>query len=155
MHLNLYPNPTMRRNVEELYSLLIKFYHRTLRWYSAGPLKHLVQSFIKPYSLEFADILAQMNTRARSIDSLAVAMGHQELRAVFQLIKGGLEEQIRFRSEFEKIWPTLTNIQRVQGQTGKRIEDIQQLIICKPAILAIAFLENLTGRKVIKERTPR
>lgn len=138
IHLSLYPTAMMKRNVEELYALLIKFYHRTLRWYSAGPLKHLVKSLTRPYSLEFADILRQMDTRARLIDSLAIAMAHDELRAMFNLLSGGLEEQKRFRDEFANIWPTLAQMQDAQSQTGKQIESVRELIICKPLFHQLA-----------------
>jgi hypothetical protein len=121
----------MRRNVEELYALLIKFYHRTLRWYSAGPLKHLVKSLTRPHSLEFADIVAQIETRARFIDKWAVAMAHDELRTMLQLVKGGLEEQKRFRTELERILPVLSSIHGEQHQTGKQVEVVHQLILGK------------------------
>jgi hypothetical protein len=130
MHLNLYPSELLKENVEELYALLIKFYQRALRWYSAGPLKHLMKSFTRPYNLEFADIVAQVNVRARLVDDFAVAMAHRELRALHNLVHETYEAQKGLRCDFNKIWPALASIQSVQSITSKQIQNMQDAMTC-------------------------
>lgn len=72
-----------------------------------------------------------METRARSIDNWAVAMAHDELRTMLQLVKGGLEEQKRLRTELERVLPVLSSIHGEQHRTEKQVDVIHQLILGK------------------------
>lgn len=129
VHLELYPTAAMKRNLDELYMLLIEFYRRTLDWYSAGPLKHVVRSFTAPYSLRFADIVAQMKAKASFIDDLTTTMAYSELRAMHELLQSSSGEQKRLRNDFDRFAAVLLSVQDAQSQTGKQIESMQQMII--------------------------
>lgn len=116
------------------YALLLLFYQRALRWYSAGRFMHAVKSLSKPYRLEFADIVEQMNERARSIERLGAAMAHNELRTMYQLVGQCLDEQKHLRHEQSKIAPALDHIQVLQNQTGSLLQNMENLMICMPRL---------------------
>ena len=140
LHLVLYPTEEMKRAVEELYAVLISFYQRALHWYQANRLKHVARALFKPFRLEFGDLVERINTQARSIESLAITMAHQEIRSIYVLVQECLSQQKAFRFEQSKVTPMITDAQQLQTQTLQLLVSMQQMLICKSA--ATAALAN-------------
>lgn len=129
MNLYLYPTDAMKQNVEELYALLLYFFDLALDWYSASRTSHVLRS-IKPYSLKFADVQAQIDSRSRSIDLLATTMAQNELRDLHDLVKASAKERQCFHDAFQQLWPILASVQTAQRRSELKIEGIQDLVIC-------------------------
>ncbi|KAL9089774.1 MAG: hypothetical protein Q9165_005568 [Trypethelium subeluteriae] len=131
LHLVLYPTAEMKRAVEELYALLISFYQRALRWYQATKLRHVTRALLKPYRLEFGDLVERINSQARSIESLAITMAHQEIRSIYTLVQECLSGQKALRLEQNKVTPMMADAQQLQTQTLQLLISMQQMLLCK------------------------
>ncbi|KAF2231974.1 hypothetical protein EV356DRAFT_518019 [Viridothelium virens] len=129
LHLVLYPTAEMKRVVEELYALLMLFYQRALRWYQASRLKHIARALIKPFRLEFGDLIERINSQARLIESLAITMAHQEIRSIYALVQDCLSEQKALRLEQNKVTPVMTEAQQLQTQTLQLLISMQQMLL--------------------------
>ena len=138
VHLHLYPTEAMKCAVEDLYALLISFYQRALRWYEARPIKRAIRTIIKPYPLQFQDIVEGIQNRVREVESQAIAMAHKEIREVYVLVKECCTaqnmmraEQSAVHSERGQLASTMHGIEESKLQTNARLRDLEQLLTCK------------------------
>ncbi|KAI9662250.1 MAG: hypothetical protein M1821_008416 [Bathelium mastoideum] len=129
LQLVLYPTEEMKRVVEELYALLILFYQRALKWYQANKLKHIASALLKPFRLEFGDLIERINTQARSVESLAITMAHQEIRSIFGLVQQCLSEQRALRLEQSKVTSVVTDSQWSQIQTLRFLASMKEMLM--------------------------
>ncbi|PPJ58241.1 hypothetical protein CBER1_08261 [Cercospora berteroae] len=129
IHLNLYPTDLMKGAVEELYVQIIRFYQRALEWYQASGFKHAVRSLIKPYQLEFRDIVLAIKQRAESVESLAIATAHKEIREMYLILKDCLVEQKQNRSEQSRVVAQVDGLQDYRQATAKLLTELQQTLI--------------------------
>lgn len=78
--LELYPTETMREAAVKLYTLILRFLTRALKWYEEGRLRHAMHAVFKPAALQYDDILAEIRQVSRSISDRAMASGQAEQR---------------------------------------------------------------------------
>ncbi|KAK6349365.1 hypothetical protein TWF730_010112 [Orbilia blumenaviensis] len=82
----LYPTAQMRQYIQILYSHIIKFLVRALKWYQQPTWKRSVTSITEPFALRFKDILEDISEQSRQIDQLAAAASQAELRDMHQMM---------------------------------------------------------------------
>ncbi|KAI9687108.1 MAG: hypothetical protein M1822_002519 [Bathelium mastoideum] len=139
LHLVLYPTEDMKRVVEELYALLILFYQRALKWYQANKFKHIASALLKPFRLEFADLVERINPQARSIESVAITMAHQEIRSIYSLVQQCLSEQRALRLEQSKVTSVVTDSQWSQTQTLRFLASMKEMLMSHDARKSNSF----------------
>ncbi|KAK6332997.1 hypothetical protein TWF718_010822 [Orbilia javanica] len=82
----LYPTAQMQNSIQILYSHIIKFLMRALKWYQQPTWKRAVSSITEPFALHFKDILEDILEQSRQIDQLALAASQAELRDMHIMI---------------------------------------------------------------------
>jgi hypothetical protein len=97
VQLNLYRTDSMKAQVELLYSEIIHFYQRAMKWYEGGKFKHILGAFANPYSLRFKDLRDKIEQCSLIIEKEAAVYAQVEIRNV------ALLTQSNFRSNKDNI----------------------------------------------------
>lgn len=77
----------MRQHVETLYAEIIRYYHEMLRFDEEGRAMRISTSFIKPFSLRFADIAERVSARSRETSELAAVLSQQQQQETQALLQ--------------------------------------------------------------------
>ncbi|KAK5199093.1 hypothetical protein LTR99_001133 [Exophiala xenobiotica] len=89
LFLGLYPTDAMKNAVTTIYTWILRFLIRALKWYEEGKIRHALNAVIKPAALQYDDVMSGirhschlMSNRA-SASSLAEQRDmHEKLRAL-------------------------------------------------------------------------
>ena len=63
-----------------LYAQIITFIQRAVNWYSASKIKHALTAIVRPYQLQFKDLVDDITVQVDRIYRLAFSMSISELR---------------------------------------------------------------------------
>ncbi|KAI0449573.1 hypothetical protein F5B21DRAFT_493956 [Xylaria acuta] len=80
----LYPTDEMVEYTGELYSHIISFAIRAVKWYQKGKIAHTLAAFANPFQLKFRDIADDIYETSRKIDRWTASMNHVEIRQMHQ-----------------------------------------------------------------------
>lgn len=78
----LYPVKAMTNAIANLYAQILKFCIKATKWYSRNSFMHMVAAVTKPWELEFASILAQIETHSNRVRNLANLALKAEIRDI-------------------------------------------------------------------------
>jgi hypothetical protein len=120
--LDLYQDASMKSSFEELFANVINFFYRALKWYEGGSIKHALKSLTHPYALSFKDIVIQIDSSARNIESLASTLARVELRNIHALLKASEVERA-------KIQALLTSSQNEQEQMRSLLVEMKRILV--------------------------
>lgn len=128
LNLLLYPTEHMKNLVGDLYTHLVKFAIRAVKWYREPRLLHAVTSITRPYALRFRDIVEDIGETIRQIDRLALSMSQVDQRQILLKLdesrRASEEEQRRIRLELEATRRELEvtrKTQATQAETSRLI----------------------------------
>ena len=76
----LYPTQDIKRAVAQLYAHLMEFFTMAWQWYHEGPMKHMLHSITQPASIQYKDVLNDIEECSRRIDQWAVSSAQAEIR---------------------------------------------------------------------------
>lgn len=82
MLLKLYPVEHMRVAAANLYAQILKFCLKATKWYRRNRVMHVVTAIIKPYKLEFKDVVTQIERYSRRLRDLASTACYAEVRDI-------------------------------------------------------------------------
>lgn len=128
----LYPVPHMRKIVVAIYSHILKFLIRALRWYQESKFMHVVHSITRPTELRYDDILLTISTLSRDMSDAAMASSQAEQRdmhtEIQRQIKG--QEVLQSIAEHHKtmLQEVMTTVKSGRVEQQDMLAGIQQLI---------------------------
>jgi len=139
LQLLLYPVKEMQELVGSLYSHLVKFAVRAIKWYQEPRILHALSAITRPYSLRFRDIVEDIHDTIRQIDRLALSMNQAEQRQILlkleatQTSNQDLERTVRLeleatRKELEASRMMIVELKAaIDSESKPKIESQQQL----------------------------
>ncbi|OBT92949.1 hypothetical protein VE01_08884 [Pseudogymnoascus verrucosus] len=83
----LFPTEMMRNAVATIYAQVTKFLIWALNWYSEGRLKHMYHVITQPFSPRYKDILEEIQTCSRTIESVVSDAAQAEVRDMHIIIR--------------------------------------------------------------------
>lgn len=78
----LYPTEYMKDATSRVYAHIMLFLQKAVKWYTLGPARRAVSTFLKPYSLSYMDTVEQIRTCTGYIDAVASAAARAEVRDI-------------------------------------------------------------------------
>ncbi|KAK4185573.1 hypothetical protein QBC35DRAFT_534028 [Podospora australis] len=82
IRLLLFPSPSMKELVVELYTHMMKSASRAIQWYNEPGILQMMSAVARPFPLRFKDIVDDILDTGRRIDALAVEMSEIEQRRI-------------------------------------------------------------------------
>jgi len=139
LKLLLYPTEEMKNQVSDLYTHLVKFAIRAVKWYREPRLLHAVTSITRPYSLRFKDIVEDIHDTIRQIDRLALSMSQAEQRQILLKLDESRRvseaEQCQIRLELEATRRELQVTRATHAETSRLIiAELKMAIDGEPAV---------------------
>lgn len=107
-----------------IYTNILRFLSRALRWYQNSRTKQIFQIFATPPALEYDDLLATINDLSRSMIHTALVSGHVEQRAMHMTV-------MQQSSEQKQISANLVSVMT-------EISELKRHIVCEQALTATA-----------------
>lgn len=142
----LFQTPEIRAGTISLYTNLMKFLIRAMKWYEQGAFKRALYAFTKPVAIQYQDILDDIDECSRRLDQHAAFSAYAEQRDMHLEQRDMHREQQLMRTEnqesqfllgelmkaFLSLQPQLAKLQDGQNQlstavwdTNDRVYDVQ------------------------------
>ncbi|KAI0401356.1 hypothetical protein F4802DRAFT_580431 [Xylaria palmicola] len=131
--LQLYPTVQTKQIIIALYTNILEFLLRALRWYQESKIMHAVHAITKPVELRYADILAKISSLSRKLLETALVSSLAEQRDMHNKIREQLSRQ--------------ASLQTSIGQLLAIVAEVKHSIATEQVIAAssrIEFRQNLT-----------
>lgn len=120
----LHPTPQVKEVIMAIYTNILRFLSRALRWYQNSTTKHILQIFATPPTLEYDDLLATIKDLSRSMIHTALVSGQVEQRAMHMTV-------MQQSSEQKQISANLVSVMT-------EISEIKRHVVCDQALIATA-----------------
>ncbi|KAJ3576481.1 hypothetical protein NPX13_g3689 [Xylaria arbuscula] len=132
----LYPTDEIVEHMKDLYTSIVSFAVRAVKWYQKSKMAHVLAAFTSPFRLKFQDIADEIYETSRKIDRWAITMSHIEMREVRQQLnetEKALELARLERREINQLVTELKGIIAKNSQlhysgvldTNRRLSEIQ------------------------------
>jgi hypothetical protein len=105
----MYPTPTMKRAVAELYAYIIKFLIRAQDWHQENWIKHAWHSISRPVELRYNDLLAEIQMRSQMVHDLTIAGSQAEQRVMHQKLDEMSQKGIANETEMKQMKEILSS----------------------------------------------
>ncbi|KIW21619.1 hypothetical protein PV08_02199 [Exophiala spinifera] len=143
LFLELYPTDAMKNAVTSIYTWILRFLTRALKWYEEGKIRHALNAVIKPAALQYDDIMSgircacQLMSHRASANSLAEQRDmHEKLRAVQDSTTTTLpviqaeqrETHLRLSAFQNHMSSALSNVEQQQRQASKDVASLTAIV---------------------------
>ncbi|CAM1509515.1 Fc.00g032540.m01.CDS01 [Cosmosporella sp. VM-42] len=122
LSLLLYPNQVMQEHVARLYTHIIEFTTRAIKWYEKRRTLKVLSALSSPFQLKFRDIVDDILETVRCIDRVALSMSQVEVRQ----IRLEIAETNKLAKEIKTALETYSQL-HYSGliDTNRRISEVQ------------------------------
>lgn len=143
LFLELYPTDAMKDVVTTLYTWILRFLTRALKWYEDGKIRHALNAIIKPTTLQYDDIMSgiryacQLMSDRASANSLAEQRDmHEKIQALQDSTTLALpviqaqqkETQLKLSAFQHYVSSALSNAEKWQDQASKNVASLTAVV---------------------------
>ncbi|KAK5458467.1 hypothetical protein LTS15_004549 [Exophiala xenobiotica] len=118
LFLELYPTDAMKNAVTTIYTWILRFLIRALKWYEEGKIRHALNAIIKPAALQYDDVMNGIRRSCHIMSNRASASSLAEQR--------DMHEKVRALQDSSTL--ALPVIQAQQRETNLRLSVFQDHI---------------------------
>lgn len=118
LRLTIFPTERMKGAITNVFICILTFFARAKSWYDESKLSRLRHSFTAPVELRYKDVLAQIASRSRDVEQLAMSGQLAEVRTMHEKIDN-IDVAIR------QITTAVTLHSNALINTNDRISDLQ------------------------------
>ncbi|MCJ1268458.1 hypothetical protein MMC22_008346 [Lobaria immixta] len=125
----LYPTARMKQAVSELYAHIIRFFIRAHDWYQESKSRHFIHSLTRPVELRYSDVIDEIESSTRAVDTLATAGAQAEQRDVHLKLQELDQRQKDSKTVLLEIRQMMITHQSINSSahlnTNQRLSDLQ------------------------------
>jgi hypothetical protein len=101
--LQLYPTEQIKHSIVAMYTYILRFLLRALRWYQESKQMRVIHAITRPAELRYDDLLEKISSLSRSMTEFALVISHAEQRDLHNKIQQHLSRQQAMEISIEQL----------------------------------------------------
>lgn len=141
----LYPTQQIKQIVYEIYSHILEFLLRVLRWYRESKIAHVRQALTRSMEHRYGDLLATISSLFDTMSKVALDSSHAEQRDMHRCITQIMLEQKLARE-------SITELRTEQKLTRANITELTTAVSCLKLSMVTEQSINASARIEIRQK---
>lgn len=137
----LYPTQQIKQVIFEIYSHILEFLLRVLRWYRESKMAHVRQAITKSREHRYGDLLATISSLSDTMSKMALDSSHAEQRDMHRCIAQMMHEQRLTRESITELKTEQKLTRENITELTTAVSDMRLSVVTEQGINASARIE--------------